>query len=127
MFGPDSLVVLNTLVCLLTLAVSIKALLTKRDKAPEAVKIPQPLVTARAPVHVTTDQFSRLEGEVKELGDQLGALSRELTAKLEANNRAGEERAVQIHNRIGPLSDRLHEVVGQVGMLVQRLTPRAKA
>ena len=119
MFGPDSLSVINTLATLVTLAVAVKAL-TKKDRVQEAVKIPQPLVTSKAPVHVTTEEFARLEGEVKELRTAL-------ESKLSDNNAAGEARAVEIHNRITPLSNKLHELAGQVGILVSRLTPRGGA
>lgn len=79
-------------------------------------RVPQPLRTSEDVKFATADGVQKLAKEVddlrRELNEQRHTLTKELNTLEQRLGRAGEERAVAIHDRIEPMMAEIHQVKG---------------
>lgn len=87
------------------------------------VPVPQPMVTQRSPEWASAAGVQKLASEVddlrKELHSQRDAIHRDLRIAVDAISAAGEKRAIDIHNRIEPLSQCIHTQAGTLAEITR--------
>ena len=119
---PDAVIlrdVLNIMLALvlgtLGIMVGIKKLREKPPLPPEKpAPIPQPLIHQRHPEYVPRHEFTDLKLHVDRVESRIESVHRDLI-------KAGEERAVKLHERLNDLIEPLAEIRGRVHALTDHM------
>lgn len=106
--------VLNVIAVSLAIAFLVKNLF-KKD--PQAAPLPQPVVTKRQDEFVLRHEFDRLSKEHANLATRVEKVHNDLI-------KAGEERAVKIHERLNIVIEGVAEIRGRSEALASALTER---
>ncbi|MES2705138.1 MAG: hypothetical protein V4726_00915 [Verrucomicrobiota bacterium] len=112
--SEHTVVVLNVFVVLLAIGLLLKNLL-KKDVPPPP--LPQPVLTKKQEEHVLRHEFEKLSREHMALAARVESVHNDVL-------RAGEDRAVKIHERLNLLIEGMAEVRGRSEALSEALMER---